>query len=190
MIPKHTLHAQFDEVLAEIFEVKDNWYFSKNNFVSSFSLPIISNISSSNLKIKDRFLFCLSWGFKNCHWILKLIKKWRGPISKKMMKTWIERLMSHSKVLSTVSNVVMHFLLGMSSYLWKRRQLDQSWTMISTSTPWTPRTHPTPPLTWTTVWQASSWSSQGRRHSMWSHIIFLLVYLWWSAGFHFSSIQK
>ena len=63
-IPKHPLHAQFDEILAEIFEVKDNWYFSKINFVSSFSLPIISVISSSNSKIRDRFFFC-------CHWLLK-----------------------------------------------------------------------------------------------------------------------
>ena len=54
-IRKHPLHAQFDEVLAEIFKVKDNLYFSKNNFVSSFSLPIISDISSSNSKIRDRF---------------------------------------------------------------------------------------------------------------------------------------
>ena len=35
-IPKHPLHAQFDEILAEIFEVKDNWYFSKINFVFIF----------------------------------------------------------------------------------------------------------------------------------------------------------
>ena len=54
-IRKHPLHAQFDEVLAEIFKVKDNLYFSKINFVSSFSLPIISDISSSNSKIRDRF---------------------------------------------------------------------------------------------------------------------------------------
>ena len=55
-IPKHPLHAQFDEVLAEILKVKDNLYFSKINFVSSFPLPIISDISSSNSTIRDRFL--------------------------------------------------------------------------------------------------------------------------------------
>ena len=35
-ISKNPPHAQFDEVLAEIFEVKDNLYFSKINFISSF----------------------------------------------------------------------------------------------------------------------------------------------------------
>ena len=72
--PKHSLNAQFDEVLEEILEVKDNWYFSKNNFESSFSLSIISINSSWNSKIRDRFVICLSWGFQNCHWFLKLMK--------------------------------------------------------------------------------------------------------------------
>ena len=46
-------------------------------FISSsyFSMSIISFNSSSNSKIRYRFEICLSWGFKNCHWILKLIKK-------------------------------------------------------------------------------------------------------------------
>ena len=76
-IPKHPQHAQFDEVLAEIFQVKDNLYFSKINFVSSFSLPIFSVISSLILKIRDRFVICSSWGFQNWHWLLKLMKNWQ-----------------------------------------------------------------------------------------------------------------
>ena len=84
-IPKHPQHAQFDEVLAEIFDVKDNWYHFKIKFHLHFycffkngALPLTLNIlviSSSNSKIRDRFFFCSSWGFKNCHWLLKLIKK-------------------------------------------------------------------------------------------------------------------
>ena len=50
--------------------------FQKIILFHLFLLPIISNISSSNSKIRNRFLICLSWGFKNWHWILKLIKKW------------------------------------------------------------------------------------------------------------------
>ena len=34
-IPKHPQHAQFDEVLAEIFDVKDNWYHPKKKLISS-----------------------------------------------------------------------------------------------------------------------------------------------------------
>ena len=62
MIPKHPLHVYFDEDLAEIFEVKDNWYHFKieihlnfNCFFGYGALPLTLNIlviSSSNSKIR------------------------------------------------------------------------------------------------------------------------------------------
>ena len=73
-IPKHPLHAQFDEVLVEIFEVKDNWYFSKNNFVSSKHVIIeIDKEMTELFKVKDK------------------------AQSEKTMKTWIKLLVSQSK---------------------------------------------------------------------------------------------
>ena len=50
--------------------------FQKLILSSSFSLSIISVNSSANSKIRDRFEICLSWGFQNCHWLLKLMKTW------------------------------------------------------------------------------------------------------------------
>ena len=56
--------ALFGQVGDQVSQVKDQVgqglgqeldNFSRNNFISSFSLPIISVISSSNLKIRDRF---------------------------------------------------------------------------------------------------------------------------------------
>ena len=51
-IPKHPLHAKFDEVLVEIFEVEDSWYFSKNNFV--FIFFIVNYLSQFFSKFKDQ----------------------------------------------------------------------------------------------------------------------------------------
>ena len=64
-----------DKVLAEIFKVKDNLYFSKINFVSSFSLPIISDISSSNSNIKDRFFFLLVMRIQKLSLIIEIDKE-------------------------------------------------------------------------------------------------------------------
>ena len=44
--------------------------FKKLYSSSSFSLSIILVNSSANSKI------CSSWGFQNCHWLLKLMKNW------------------------------------------------------------------------------------------------------------------
>ena len=85
-IPKLSLIFEFDEVLAEIFKVKDNWEHFKNKLLFDFywlfgngALPSTLNNSvnsSSNSKIRDSFGICLSWGFRNCHWFLELMKDW------------------------------------------------------------------------------------------------------------------
>ena len=63
--------------------------FQKLISSSSFSLSIISVNSSANSKIRDRFEICLSWGFQNCHWLLKLMKTWlRYPRLKARLNFW------------------------------------------------------------------------------------------------------
>ena len=51
-IRKHPLHAQFDEVLAEIFKVEVSWYFSKINFV--FIFFIVNYLRYFFIKFKDQ----------------------------------------------------------------------------------------------------------------------------------------
>ena len=50
--------------------------FQKLISSSSFSMSIILVNWSINSKIRDIFEICSSWGFQNCHWLLKLMKKW------------------------------------------------------------------------------------------------------------------
>ena len=58
------------------FKLKTNDIFQKIISSSSFSLSIILVNSSANSKIRDTFEICLSRGFQNCHWLLKLMKTW------------------------------------------------------------------------------------------------------------------